>query len=455
MEFPTSQEWASFTFSACVLGNAQRTRRLVGMATRFAQSPGATLHAASKGDRASAEGDARLVRNDSVDADDIAEGGFSATVRLMKDGKTYIAPEDSTTILFGHQSVADQLGFTNTPKDIKRGWQIHTSLLIEELNTEVIGLLHQARWMRHTPSSAKGKRDYAEKEGFKWQAAAIQIRKRLGSRVGQVITVCDREADIHEYLQYKVEHAERFVVRSRFNRKVKTPQGKIIGTLESQPAAALVSIPIPQHGGRPARTAQAEVRFSCMTIAQGYKKSQEQFEMGVVWVKEVGRNTTDALEWLLYTREKLETVEDGLRVVGIYRKRWVIEDFHKAWKSGCNVEERRQQSKLNLEKVAVVLAFVAVRLLQLRSIANNAPDAPCDHIFTELQWKLLHKLRVPNKPLPKMPPTIKWAMQALAGIGGWTDTQRTGRMGWESLWKGWFELDQMMRGVRLASEFKI
>ncbi len=61
--------------------------------------------------------------------------------------------------------------------------------------------------------------DADEKESGKWLAAAATSRLRMGSMMSNVIAVCDREADIHAYLQDKLAHNERFVVRSKHPRK--------------------------------------------------------------------------------------------------------------------------------------------------------------------------------------------------------------------------------------------
>ncbi len=45
-----------------------------------------------------------------------------------------------------------------------------------------------------------------------WQRPTSRLR--MGSMMSNVIAVCDREADIHAYLQDKLAHNERFVVRS-------------------------------------------------------------------------------------------------------------------------------------------------------------------------------------------------------------------------------------------------
>jgi hypothetical protein len=39
----------------------------------------------------------------------------------------------------------------------------------------------------------------------------------------------------------------------------------------------------------------------------------------------------------------VETFEDALRVTGWYERRWVVEEFHKAQKTGCRIEDMQFQ----------------------------------------------------------------------------------------------------------------
>ena len=70
--------------------------------------------------------------------------------------------------------------------------------------------------------------------------------------------------------------------------------------------------------------------------------------------------------WILLTTETVKTFEDCRTVLRFYELRWRIEEFHKAWKTGAGVERQRMQSADNLERMAVILMFVAVRLIQIR-----------------------------------------------------------------------------------------
>ena len=63
-----------------------------------------------------------------------------------------------------------------------------------------------------------------------------------------------------------------------------------------------------------------------------------------------------------------------------YEKRWLIEEFHKALKTGCRLEERQYETAKRLEAITGVLSVVAVRLLQLKMLARNEPQRPADQV---------------------------------------------------------------------------
>ena len=88
------------------------------------------------------------------------------------------------------------------------------------------------------------------------------------------------------------------------------------------------------------------------------------------------------LDWLLLTSEPVSALAEAWAVVGLQTavaegSVRPPEEFHRAWKSGCRVEERRLQSAAALERLAVVLAFVGVRLLQLRPWADGSESCEC------------------------------------------------------------------------------
>ncbi len=57
----------------------------------------------------------------------------------------------------------------------------------------------------------------------------------MGDMMSNVIAVCDREADIYAYLQDKLAHNERFVVRSKHPRKDVESGLYLYDSLQQQP----------------------------------------------------------------------------------------------------------------------------------------------------------------------------------------------------------------------------
>ncbi|EMB50390.1 ISSpu12 transposase, partial [Vibrio mimicus CAIM 602] len=43
-----------------------------------------------------------------------------------------------------------------------------------------------------------------------------------------------------------------------------------------------------------------------------------------------------------------------------------------------------------------------------------------------------------------------WAYLGLGKLAGWHDSKRTGIVGWERLWEGWFKLQTILEGYELA-----
>ncbi|EFN0939225.1 IS4 family transposase, partial [Escherichia coli] len=122
--------------------------------------------------------------------------------------------------------------------------------------------------------------------------------------------------------------------------------------------------------------------------------------------------------------------------------------YHKAWKSGGTcVESLRMQTRDNLERMVVIKAFIAVRVLGLRQggISEETQNDSCEKILTPTEWKLLW-VKLEGKPLPSQMPTLKWACLKLAKLGRWHDSKRTSRPGWVVMWDGWFRLQDMVEG---------
>ena len=451
-------KWANQVFGSCQLGDARRTKRLVDVAKRHALTPSAAPLEACEGDIGATEGAYRLIRNQKISPNAIADGGFSATAQIAaKQEGIILALEDTTSLSFPH--AASDLGCVGGKNNIMRGFNVHSVMLLAESGMP-IGLIEQERWKRNPATFGIGKfarfRDYKDKESFKWQRASERVAEKLGSTMSRTISICDREADIYNYLAYKLDHNQRFVVRAVRNRRLKErSKNKLFEKLRSNTVLGIREINLPQQGGYPARKVRLEIRSELVTLAfpEGMRRGRtKRINIWAVHAREqVPKNEEDVLEWFLLTSENAESFAQADQIVNIYAKRWCIEDFHKAWKSGTKVEERRMQTADNLERMSVILAFVAVRLLQLRRLVNIKPTAKCTQVLKKDEWKCLW-VSVEKKKLPDKTPSVKWAYYAIAKLGCWIDTKRTGRVGWKAMWKGLSRLNDKVEAIKIAQE---
>jgi len=118
--------------------------------------------------------------------------------------------------------------------------------------------------------------------------------------------------------------------------------------------------------------------------------------------------------------------------VRYYELRWRIEEYHKARKSGVGVERQRFQRVENLQRMLVITAFLAERLMQLRerlAAPAGEPEATCEMVLSTDEWKVLWVSTKPKEPIPQTAPSAHWAFYAIARLGGFTDTKHTGRPG--------------------------
>lgn len=427
----------------------------MGFAAAQAEMLGASTLATTKGDSAAAEGYYRWIANPHFESQMVADAGYQATVRALPPQGDIVLVQDMTTLTFP-ACLSPELGPVGSAATAKtQGIHVQSALAIDFTTGDTLGLVHQRGWVRPTDQRmgrTKKLRDYDDKESSKWQQTDEAARELLDHVWSRVITVGDRETDIGAYLTYKTTEGHRFVLRALHDRTVDGPAKRLRQAVEQAPRRALLEMAVPQRGGRQARTATLEVRACTVQLRSEDLPYGVRPTVNAVWVRERHPpKGVAALDWLLYTSEPIVSAADVERVLRCYRLRWRIEDFHKAWKSGgCNVEGLRNHSAETLTRVALVRAFVAVRILQLVD-ARRQHEEPCSDILTDLQWQCLWLSVEKGKPIPKTPPSKAWACIALGRLGNWMP--RKGKYpGLEAMWRGWDQLEARIEGVLLARQ---
>ena len=467
------QQWAERFFGSANLGDKRRTKRLVQVAGDLSAHMGLSLASSCDGNLAAVEGAYRLIENEAVEPDAIAEAGFQATALASSDSQLILAIEDSTTLSYKH-SVRTELGDIGGPEDSKsKGIWAHSVMLLDADTERTIGLIDQQRWIRDDEERGKKherkKRPYEEKESFKWQKSSENIEGRLGSQMAKVISVCDREADVYEYIQYKLTYTQKFVVRATQNRILMEDDRLLFDALAEEPVLGTYTIKVPQRGGRKARKATLQVKKKTVTIQSPQRRGGrlDPITVNILIAEEINNATEDRLRWILLTSESVETFEECRIVLRFYELRWRIEEFHKAWKTGAGVERLRLLCAGNVQRLAVILMFVAVRLLQIREalmLPYNRKQkddktwnekTPANQVVSDDEWKVLWLTYYKRKSLPKEVPALTWLLHTIAKVGGWCDSKRTGIPGWLVVWEGWAKLQDRVHTYRMTRDVEM
>jgi hypothetical protein len=467
IEIEDAASWSSQTFGHCAFGDARLTKRLVQIGAQLSSNIGESLASSCEGTTSKLEGSYRFIRNKRVEAEQIGLGGYEHTAKLAQEANLLLAIEDTTTLSYSH-TVRKELGLTGRYRTAyERGYIVHTTMLMAAETEKTLGLIAQERWCRDESSYGKSHDRksiaYEEKESYKWEKNTLSMEKLLGDKLGEVISICDREADIYEYMQYKIINNQRFIVRAKHDRILELENEKLRSFMEKRSVLGTYSIEIEQKSGRKKRTVEIQVKVGRVTIIPPQKSAKGimeliPIELNVVVAYEINSDIEEPLEWILLTTEDITDLSAVRKITRYYELRWRIEDFHKAWKSGTNVEGQRMQSAKNLEKMIVVLSFVAIRLLQLKenfeqigqSLHVEVEKVPCNKILSEIEWKVLWKT-VEKKELPLIIPNSAWAYKAIARLGGWCDSKGTGKAAWATIWSGFFRLRERVEGYRAAT----
>ena len=149
------------------------------------------------------------------------------------------------------------------------------------------------------------------------------------------------------------------------------------------------------------------------------------------------------------TNEPIDTAEEALAVVDYYRTRWIIEEYFKALKTGCRMEQRYLQSVEALWKLLALLTPIALRLLLMRQAAQQDTEIPATNVVSQEVIDVVIHLDKRHRDIV----TAKQLWHAIARLGGYLDRTCDGPPGWQTLWKGWIRVMYTLEGVHLAAHF--
>jgi hypothetical protein len=161
-----------------------------------------------------------------------------------------------------------------------------------------------------------------------------------------------------------------------------------------------------------------------------------------LWCVRAWEDADDGLEWILLSSLAVTDAKDALEKVEWYRRRWLVEEYHKCLKTGCSMEARQLTSRHALEALLGMLGIVAVHLLELKSSAAGAAPPELVSALSALTKKKLME----SEP--------KEVLREIAKLGGFLARKSDGEPGWTTIWRGWNRLLDIATGLQLAKEMR-
>jgi hypothetical protein len=462
-----TRDWAEREFAGCDLGDKRRTKRLVTLASQVISHPSGGLPEQTE-TWADLKAAYRLFDSPKVTFEAVAGEHWRRT-RERPAGR-YLVLCDTTEVDFGIHRKIPRLA----PTGNGGGWGflLHSALMVTADGGAIVGLAGQA--IHYRKPARKGEnttqRLKRSRESELWGQVIDQVgRPEEGV---ELVHVMDRAADNFEVYCHCMEQKAEWVVRvTQKQRNILTPEGKRMPLSEylgRLPVSGTYTLSLrtrpkqparghqPARPRRPARTAKIVVRYGMLEVPPPAQKSpyvkrvcQRAIRMWVVWAREVDAPAgIDPIEWVLLTSLPVESFDDAWEVLGYYERRWLIEEWHKALKSGCRVAKRQLKTKERLEPLVGLLSVVSVRLLELKLTARSDPGRPARQMVP-LRWITL--LQAARKNLRKSSPlTVGEFYRELARLGGFLGRTHDGDPGWITVWRGWQKLSLMVRGAQLA-----
>lgn len=460
-------------FAGVNLGDRRLDDRLLEVVRLMAELPRESFSGMCE-DEAEREALYRLLRNSRIESEDIIRPHMEGTLERARAAERVLVVHDTTEVQISAD--AELKSFINRGK---RGFRLHASLAVRSDDGAPLGVCGLEVILRKSDKS-KTKRPNGQrmrgddtaklenKESDRWLRAITETEHRLTG--GKTVHVMDREADSYALLAAMVANNVDFVVRlAHKSRRAKSRKNEEFSSIErvlvdakrfkrtrevqvSKRKAKRAPSSSKRFETRRARRAELELSWAKVTIPKPRYLGTEypnEITLHVVRASEQSPpKGVTPIEWTLLTPIAVETKAGVEMIIDIYRKRWIIEEYFRALKSGCALEKRRLINACSIMNSLMTFVPIAWRSLWLRQRARQDSQAPATEIFSAAEIAILRtKGRGARRKLPQRLP-VGEALALVAESGG--HRKRDGDPGWQTLMRGLNKLALRAEGWELA-----
>jgi hypothetical protein len=370
-----------------------------------------------------------------------------------------LAVQDTTELDFtGHRAVQ---GLGPIGNGGGQGLLQHSTLAVTP-DGDLVGLLHQI-WRTRVPvpeGETRRQRLGRRRESDFWPESVRAVRSLESDT--RLVHVTDRGGDLFEMMSACGEQENvGFLIRAQHNRWVEQGVDKLWTFLSHEAVAGYRDVPVPARHGEPKRIVHLPIRHARVSLNAPCRDPRFTDPI-TVWavylIEEDPPAGVEPIEWMLLTSEAVETFEDACERVDWYGLRWLIEEWHRVEKTGCRLETSQLKTAEAIERWAALVAITAIRLLQLRDLAQTSVGEQADDSASPANdpailqnlvprtW-LLIVARLAKRDAATLTPRQFWLR--IAQRGGFIGRKSDGQPGWITIWRGWYDVMMMVQGAEL------
>ena len=470
--------WAEQHFGAAHLGDRRRVQRAVTLAAGMARQPGGSipqlfLH------RYDVKAAYTLLDRPEVTPQHLQAGHTSLVKARLQMPGTYLLLEDSTELGWTRvHPVADLASIGNLQSDQCRGFLLHTTLAVRRLPdaddepnvgrpaVEVLGIADQEYLLKkpRPPGEKVGDVRSSQKRADRLSMVWLRSGERMGDVPEEAgvrwVRVADREADLYEYLCDCRARGHGFVVRAAYDRVLLDTQSDrrngqyLLSFARTLAATGEFTLPLRARTGVAARQARLSLSAAPVRILApdrpGHTTDKSRLPaygctVVRVWEADPPVGVKEPLEWFLLTDVPVTDAAQARECARQYATRWLIEEYHKALKTGLGADKLQLETGARLKAAVALMSVVAVRLLALKEQARVDPQAPAEKSGLDAE-----ELQVLAAATERRLTTTGEVALAIGRLGGHMNRRSDGLPGWQTLWRGMTRLTTLVEGYRLG-----
>ena len=135
-------------------------------------------------------------------------------------------------------------------------------------------------------------------------------------------------------------------------------------------------------------------------------------------------------------------------MVGFYLQRWRIEEFFRALKSGCKIEQLAFRSAERMQRAIAINAVIAWRIMLMTRLGRQVPNCQAELMFSDHELLFLDSYARQYQLTP--PGDLGAAIELVADLGGYRARKHDHDPGDQIMWYGYNALSNATIGHRAA-----